>query len=108
MASVLMTGVAGDIQVTGGGSRTPCRWARATNVDMHRTGVQAFGNLEGLPISIVDMIASEMSVRKWAQASGTCRAWWTLSLSKLNLDNTGFNEVPLNPAGDIDNYKLNY
>ncbi|CAL8468977.1 g8518 [Coccomyxa elongata] len=53
----------------------------------------------GLPVELVQIISGCMTLRDWARASGTCKAWWKLPLIKLELCKAAGHESKLTSAG---------
>lgn len=72
------------------------------SVALRRTRVEVFGGLESLPLSIMEKIADQMSLRDWARASSTCKGWWAVSLTTVDLRESNTGGKTLGPEGDAD------
>ncbi|BDA43022.1 hypothetical protein COCOBI_04-0310 [Coccomyxa sp. Obi] len=55
--------------------------------------------LDSLPSDVVLLISGYMTMRDWARASGTCKAWWKLPLNNLDLCKVADHDSKLTIAG---------
>lgn len=55
--------------------------------------------IDKLPSEVIQLIAGHLSFREWARVSATCKEWWTLPLTIVDMSRGKDTEEPLNKSG---------